>query len=369
MIIKEYTAEELKQFIESDAYRNMPAIPISHHRALSHIHNPRLEKEDMIMFVAYEEDKMIGYLGVLPDQYFIYDRTYKAGWMSCLWIDPNTRGKGVAKKLVSQALQTWDERLFATEFTPEARSLYMRIGAFAELTTLEGIRCFMRFNLHEVLPQKNTLFKIAKPILRLTDAVLNPLNELRLQDGHKRKSNHQTNIEWLKEIDDEAEAFMEDYQADEFHRRSIKELSWIIQFPWILPMDKEDGLKSKYYFSSFDKRFEFKFLKVRDEAGVLIAFMLISIRNDRLKVPYAYIEPLHIGEAAHALMEIMLKEKLSTLTTYNKLLVQYLHTSETPFVFKKAIKREILAARKIMETLPEGFVPTLQDGDGDCAFT
>ena len=62
--------KHLNEYINSDIFADQDNIPISKHRALSHFNNPRLDEDDIILLLAYENDRMIGYLGVLPDKIF-----------------------------------------------------------------------------------------------------------------------------------------------------------------------------------------------------------------------------------------------------------------------------------------------------------
>ena len=132
----------------------MPVIPISRHRAWSHIRNPRVSEDDVILVLAMVEGKMAGYLGVLADYIYLNGQKEKAGWLSCMWVDPEVRGQGIAKKLLNRVLERWDNRILVTEFTPAAKGLYDRSQQFQDLKISEGLRGFLRFNLDELLPKK-----------------------------------------------------------------------------------------------------------------------------------------------------------------------------------------------------------------------
>src|SRR5215216_4877386 len=116
MEIKTLTPAQLQAFIETDEFKAMPVIPISTHRALSHVTNPRVEPNDVIMIMAYEEDKMVGYLGVLADRIYNDTGSFKCGWLSCMWVDPTLRGRGIAKHLLSTAFANWQNHILVTEF-------------------------------------------------------------------------------------------------------------------------------------------------------------------------------------------------------------------------------------------------------------
>lgn len=68
MTIKTYNRNELSAFIDSDFYAILSKIPISYHRAVSQINNPAVSDNDILLWVAYENAAVIGYIGVLPDR-------------------------------------------------------------------------------------------------------------------------------------------------------------------------------------------------------------------------------------------------------------------------------------------------------------
>jgi GNAT superfamily N-acetyltransferase len=367
MIIKELTAQSLEEFIRDDAFAQLPFIPISRHRAISQINNPRAEPDDILLFLAYEGEKLIGYLGVLPDYYFNNDIRYKVGWLSCFWVDPAMRGMGVSNALGMRAVEKWDGNLVATEFTPPSKKLWLKINALSVFTTLVGVRGFLRFDLQEILPRKKPLLKKATWPIKLADNLLNQLNNIRLR---YKISRHEKNFaERVHTIDHEMEVFMSQYQEAGLFRRGKQDLDWILDYPWILPLAQEDGLRNKYYFTANEKRFEFQLLKIKNPDNALIAVLLISIRNLHLKTQYAFFKEEYAGDIMDALYIIMKKEGIATFTTYNQPLSWYLKKNHTPFIIKKSIVREYLAGSKVAAALPDDYIYTIQDGDGDCAFT
>ena len=85
MKIEKYNAERLREFIESDQYRTMPHVPVSEHRALSWLNNPRLKQGDIIMYIGFDAADMIAYRCILPDRYM----DIRFGWLSGSWVRPD----------------------------------------------------------------------------------------------------------------------------------------------------------------------------------------------------------------------------------------------------------------------------------------
>src|SRR4030042_1368284 len=139
MEIRRLNKKDLKQFIDSDEFHSMPVIPITKHRALSHLFNPRASDDDLLLLLALEDNRMVGYLGILAD--FLYDRdtVYKVGWLSASWVDPSMRRKGIAGKLLHEALDAWNNHILVGDWVPTSFGVYQKSGAFTDLACREGI--------------------------------------------------------------------------------------------------------------------------------------------------------------------------------------------------------------------------------------
>ncbi len=342
MEIKTYNSTQLTDLIHSDTFKLMPVIPISTHRAHSHIHNPRADSEDILMIIAYDNDQMVGYLGVLADR--IYDtsqESFKCGWLSCMWVDPTLRGKGIAKQLLATAFRSWGDHILVTEFTPEAKGLYDRSGGFNDLSINNGLRCYLRFNLHEILPKKQEKYKSYASILKLVDGIANMPNALRLS-FIKTKRSSSVIFEPVKQIDTDLNRYILSKQNKSFERRSIDELNWIIQYPWLIE-SKPTEESTRYHFSSVSDRFINLCYKLTDQGGIK-GYLHYTIRDGHLKIPYCYYEPEYLADIVQHIYQIMLAYRLDMLTVFHRALVGFFKSHPTPFIYRR-------------------------DGDADCAFT
>ena len=87
MEIKAFTVADLKTALISEDFWLTKTLPITKHRALSYCRNPRADADDPVLLVAYRDDQVIGYLGILPDIIFANDVGYKMGWLTSWWVD------------------------------------------------------------------------------------------------------------------------------------------------------------------------------------------------------------------------------------------------------------------------------------------
>jgi len=86
---------QLEAFIYSKEYDSLEHIPITRHRAIFQVNNPRAGDEDILLILALEESRLAGYLGVIPDYLYNQDQSHKVGWLSCNWGNSDYRGKAL----------------------------------------------------------------------------------------------------------------------------------------------------------------------------------------------------------------------------------------------------------------------------------
>jgi len=366
MEIKTYNKEELLALIRSEVFSRMPVVPISTVRAISHVHNPRAEASDTLMIIAFDNNQMTGYLGVLADRIYTPDGTgYKCGWLSCMWVDPKVRGKGIAKQLIARAFADWNDHILVTEFTPEAKGLYDRTGNFNDLSTNHGLRCYRRVNLHEVLPKKNEKYNRYKGVLNLVDAIANIPLDLRLSlIGSGAGSG--ISFQPVAEIDEQTNNYIASKLSSSFERRNAADIDWIIQYPWIKESSPTQESK-RYHFSSVADHFQnlcFK-LVIRDEVKGYLHF---TIRDNHLKIPYAYFEPECLPDVIQQIYRIMEQYKLNMLTVFHPDLVDHLSNHGSLFIYKRRISRHYIITKSLGKHFVNAHIH-IQDGDADCAFT
>lgn len=363
--IKQLNKRLLHEYIYSEEYSKLEFVPISKHRALSHIANPRAKDEDVLLLLAYEEKELVGYLGVLPDLIYVDNEFVRCGWLSCMWINHKHRGKKIAFKLVQKSIELWDKKILVTEFTDPARRLYDKTENFVSLKEIKGIRLYLRFNLAKILPPKRKFFNQIKTPLKIFDALFNGLFDLRYLVLRNKLKNLQ--LEYVNQVDEEIDRFVEARQQKQIFKRRKEDLNWIIKNPWILSSRTEDEDSKRYHFSSLEKRFEFVPIKIFDQKDELIAFVLFARRNDDLKIPYCY------GKDKTAIIKViryhLIKWRIKTFTAFNTELLVSLQESRMPALFRKEIKRNYIVSSSIVDDQFLGQDFEIQDGDADCSFT
>ena len=363
MDIRVYTTGNILEFVSSVQFSRLKNIPITNHRALFYAHNPRADASDKILFVAFENDEVAGYLGALPEKIFYQGEWRRMTWLSCFWIDPQFRGKNISKQLFDLALKEWNNTAMITNMKPGTLKIYERTGYFHDPVTRIGIRGYLRFNLSEILPPIGGVFSKIKPVFQVLDFVFNIFNAIRLVFYPGYKIDNNLHYEYVEEISPEAGTLIDKYNKFYLIRRGKQDLEWIKSYPWVLEQE-EDYDSRRYYFSSVSKRFFYQQVEFHDENGNVVAYLMLSIRDNHLTVPYVFYLKAMEPNLVKFLFNTMLDFQLNMLTIFHPELSKAIGTTKSPFLFKKKILRPYF----IPKTLDLSDL-IFQDGDGDCVFT
>ena len=351
---------DLLDFIHSPAYQHWPVLPISRHRALSHVANPRTQDDDVLLLLAMEEGEMVGYLGVLPDEIFNGGgQPMRVGWMSCIWTHPRMRGRGIAELLVKAALRAYDGRLLATSFTPAAKKLYDKMGTFAPLARLEGYRLYRRMGLASLLAGRHPRLV---PWLRLADVLGNAVADRRWWGEPKLPAG--VELRFARQLSEQASALVAEQQATQLFRRRAAELNWILAYPWILESAGADVDSKRYAFSALSPAFQSGLIEVW-EHDELQAVLLYQVREGHFQLPYSFFKPEYTPQVVRVLAYCWRHWKVHTVSFFQSDLAS---AQFSGVLLKRPFHKEYLLGCTALDGLP----PTafhLQAGDGDAAFT
>ena len=365
---KHLNRAQLADFINSEAYKTMPVVPISRQRALSHLHNPRAAADDILLVLAYQNEVLVGYLGLFADySYPTEGEIYRFAWLSTLWLHDSMRGKGLGSEIVERGIAAWQGNCQVTEFVPAIKRMYDKTQAFDTKTIdIRGIRLYIRPNFAHILPPKKQIFKTLKPVLSVFDACTNAILSPRFWFKNADISSY--TIEYVNEIDTEIDDFIQQQQQNQLYKRTATELNWILQNPWILNAPEHDSTTKRYHFSALDPDFGYFCIKIRNAAGELTGFLLFSKRNKILKLPFFYYKNIDISVIIKIIDFHILKWKIDMFTVFHSDLVNFYTTNNSLALYKKPVIRHFLIAKHRYTDLASRKYD-IQDGDADCVFT
>jgi hypothetical protein len=362
--IKAYSVGDLRRMLDSGPFFAGNPVPITRERALSQVNNPRAEDSDMALLVAYDAEVVVAHLGILPDLAFVGVAERKIGWLTAWWANPDHKYSGLGMLLMMRAMALYKNGVGASGFSEDAKKVYAATRKFTTIKELPGISAFTRFDVLRILPKRFQILGKVNFVLEACDAVANCFigfrqvlwkNNFKIPDGVR--------VEAATELDAEAGQFVSQHNQGELTRREAKELNWIGKYPWMtcVPSDEAPPFQLPTTASSFCSRY----LKIHEAGGELVAVVMLTVIDGHLIIPSCH----HAGCAelvARVIGHEVATQKVKRITTYRGELVAEFLRMRFPWVWSKQKTRSwILSGSGVTGDS----IYSVQDGDGDCAFT
>lgn len=339
--LRTYTIAELDSEIASGAFwrQEEKNIPITRYRARAHVENPRAQRSDLALVTMHDNDRLIGYLGVMPDILNLPGKKKKIGWLTCWWTHPEYGGKGIGQSILDRIHNWYDGAIGCSEFTELGQKAAERSG------------------------------KLWKKEISGTEFELGSDEQVSEWLIQQQPSLHPEQLEYVQEIDRETEHFIRLYRHEELTKRTTAELNWLLRYPWVISAPFNDRTKERLFFSSTAGRFMYQAFKVFSDDARLIGFVILSIRDDRMTTPYVYTTEIErekkLVVQAMALHAAALNVK--KIKTYHPVFKSELAATGLPIKAEKEVIKNAFFGHRFHPEAIRGL--HIQDGDGDNAFT
>jgi len=367
MEFKTFTVADLELALLSDDFWLTKTLPITKQRALSLCHNPRAERDDPVLLVAYQDHQVVGYLGILPDKIFFDNADHKLGWLTGWWVDPRPATRGAGAILLYKALNAYRERVGVSGGSREARKALHASQKFIALNSLKGLDIRFRFNATKSILGKFPSMKIFRVWFKVADVMLDEIVNLRrfFWERHNHIRQRLT-FEYVSSIDEETGRFIGRHHQHDLTRKGKAELDWIMTYPWIVSAPQKDSASRRYFFSSNSDRFFYLGVKVFEHNKSMVGFLLLSVRNDRMRVVYSHFENRHAPSIAAAAAYQALAMDVSFLSLYDEQLVKSFSGLGCPCWSTQSISRGFFLSKAFADSPLADC--RLHGGDGDFAF-
>jgi hypothetical protein len=367
MKIEHYTLASLAERLRCNNFWQGDVLPITKHRALSHIRNPRANPEDVALLVAYDESRVVGYIGVLPDFVFLNGETRRIGWLTAWWADPRPKYAGIGFALMAKASQLYRGEIGASGFSDDAKKVYEGSKQFVTIAESIRMRVFLRPNIRDLLPRKMPILHRAKGLLAIVDFFMNPFCNLRLQLWRSRFGIRKTlRVEYIAEVDSQTADFIAQFQGREISRRSTAEINWIAENPWVLAAPVAGNGGSAFYFSSTARESICLMMKVFAANNMMIGFVMLRFIDGKLTIPFCYMPKQYANHMFRVIAEHAIALRAHTLTICRAELRESLIQLKFPCIARTKESRSWMVGT-VYGTNGRGEFE-IQDGDGDCAF-
>ncbi|MFK8101812.1 MAG: hypothetical protein AB8G15_04790 [Saprospiraceae bacterium] len=365
MQIHEFKLKELKGLLTSAAFQQTHSFPITPLRALSQYHNPRAKPEAIVLLVATDKTgDVISYVGCLPD-HLAQDQSIPVAWNSCWWRHPE-KGKRIALPLLLRAIQLWEGRMLFDDLPAHSTTILEKMGGFS-FRKIVGLRCFLAFKFHKILPQKKASLVPFTGLLRGVDFLLNA-SWYRAKKTWWRRSRKQESlrIESVTKIDEPTGSWITAHATQELIGRNRATLNWILAYPWLSTQPKDKEIAARYYFSSVATVFKNLVYKLW-KGEKLVAVLFFTNRDHQLKLPYVYFEKEVLPLVVDSILEILIEQQAESFVCFQKEICECMTKMKTLFYYQKEIEKTFGIAESLEKYLVE--TPVIQDGDGDWVFT
>jgi len=362
MQLVSYNKFELKELIESDFFKRLNKIPISKHRALSHINNPYCADDDILLWAVYENETLMGYSSVLPDMIVRNNRKEKIYWSNSVWREESEQKTTLATMLLLKVLEQYKNRFFITDFIPEAEKSYRKLRIFKPIESEWGCLFYRNLAFSRAIKKRFPKLKPIVPIYSVFEKCFNFILFLGRKLTNK-KINPDLRIIESTIFDTEFDNFIIDYcNENQLVVRDAEFFKWIIDYPWVL-QGKPDNESKRYHFSSVSKQFEYHPVKIYDKQK-LVGFMFLKIRDKRLAVSFSYLNDVCVKDAAAYILQLANTKDLDGITSFDKKLLSDLTKKRTKYIFAKKMEKKYFFPRDFDITSS-----AFQEGDGDMVFT
>lgn len=367
MEIKTFTVADLKTALASEDFWRAKTLPITKHRALSYSRNPRADENDPVLLVAYRNNRVIGYLGILPDKIFVNNASYKLGWLTSWWTDTAWATSGVGAILLFKALNAYDQRIGVSGGSRQAREALHASQKFMALKPLQGLDIRLRLNVTKDILRRFPAMKIFRVWFKIFDVIMNEVTNLRGNFWQRRYNPCQRlTFEHISAIDEETDRFIQQHHRQDLTRKKKSDLSWIMNNPWILSAPLKDSASKRYYFLSRANRFLYLGVKVFEHKTEMIGFFLLKVRDDRMSIVYSYFESRHAASITAAALHYALAMHVDILNLYDERLVASFSKLRYPCWSVKKNTRGFSLSKAFADIPLADY--RLHGGDGDLAF-
>lgn len=359
MNIREVKVSELADFVNSEEYEMLDFKPISPLRAVSQFYNPFAKPDDTALVFISEDNKLLGFAGLLPDKLSDDDSpvSSNSGW----WIKP---GKNhLALPVFLRALQKCNQQMFFTDCSAQTKSILDKTGMFGFLPPITGERYFLRYCFSQVMSRKGA-YDIVINTLGIFDLVLNFLFSLRMKWFMTSKKLKNASIHTIPVIDHELSEFITEHSHNNILKQTGQKLNWIMLHSWLTTDKSTAGIQ--YPFSYRVEKYAQELLLVKKQ-NEICGVLLLTIRDGMASVPYIFYRKEFLGDIALQIRVYLETIKAESVVVFNPPLRRAMEITGFPSVYVKNISRFAGYSNNLKTTFEK--TRYFQDGDGDVAFT
>jgi len=222
--IKAITKKILRESLDTNAYWKDEVAPIPKSKAQWLLTNDRIDEEDYCGLIGYENQKMIGFIYLLPDLVNMVNAApQKAYWMILWWVDTKYKDTVFSTYLFNEAINHAGKKVLIKSYAEHVNEFY-------EKQPFDVIISRLRYTIFFSLDTSILLgrFSFLKPFSffieqadRLSGKLIRSLNKVKTK-------NRITGLryEYINQLDEEAWQFIKPLCKDDLIYKSKEYVNW-----------------------------------------------------------------------------------------------------------------------------------------------
>lgn len=332
MKVERIQKADLIGFASGLSQRNPAYLPISTLRARALGHHPFADSDCPMLYLLKEGEELVGFQSVLPDrghegQFFV--------WTSGGWVRPDRRRRGYGSQLLQAVQADYQNQVAVANMAPVRQKMLGVRPDYLPMPELELVRYYRRFALSHFLAHRLPAAKVMKPVLKGVDNILNGLRDPFLRwaaaaDGPQPEIGERCTSE--------DSTFLSQYLP--WTETDTQYLNWTWAFPWMGTTERDRAEQEVYPFSCYAHSFGRQWCRFRDEAGQIIALLLLQWRDGQVKIPLWVGTDQGISQSTTYVKRWLQSEQIDALTVpkdmaerFQKSGIQKLASKVIPFPF------------------------------------
>jgi GNAT superfamily N-acetyltransferase len=255
-----------KGFTDSRGFDGVAPITLS--RAKAQAKNPYSQPDDVVLFVAFQNNQVIGYLGRFPGILSFEKKHYRVFWGSTFYLMDKYRGKGIGEQLLNKMISL-NQDFAVTRITPQADRVLRR----CDMKTLGSLNYFqLRVEKVHYFDKLFTAFKktsggkkqSSRKLIKKMEEGIYKLEKrffYAATSGLANKMSYNYKYLITNKLK-ESDFFERQHFHQPFFYRGPELINWMLQERWILSQDDNAQEVSDYHFSGIRYFFNYIALKL-----------------------------------------------------------------------------------------------------------
>lgn len=349
-----YNRLDVIQLLDQREFWLQENLPFSRIRATQYVANPYANNDDPLWLIARHQERIIGYIGMIPDMLNVQGAQQKVCWLTSVWVSPHWREKGLGTELIASAIVLYPHAC-SNSGTPTSVGLVLQKNLMRVYEQRE--RAWYVFNVNPAILR---IFKYNNPLLSAVLPPLRVLTSLILRFRFSSWKRTGLQVEQVGELDAESLHFL---QTQWHHDFSLKDKS---VFAWrsrnLVYSPRLRGVNPLYqtYFANHgwsQQNILYKLFK----SDQMVGMINIMVTDGVLNIPYLYLQPGVEEDFMGFLADVILSNHIDAVYTQNPKLNAMFKRWKMPALIKKAYMMPILITAGLKDISPGRIV---QDGDG-----